>query len=140
MRKCKDSVEAPATPVAKSSISLLKRPSPFRSSPLSIHKKKSGVILSQNVDPRADELKEMKEKIRKVKLAVAYEDELKTKKLASSIQTWKDVTVEAFQRLMTLIKDSYPDATERNLLKSMGISPVLLDLSDDEDLNESPFY
>lgn len=112
----------PATPVRSSP---LKRSSPFRGSPL-------GQTRRPATGSRSPALISATETLRKVKLAIAYQEELESKKLKSSIQKWKQVSQEAFQRLYSLIHEKYPEMTEHSILRSMGISPHIVDLSSEE--------
>lgn len=115
--------ETVSTPKISRSLTPMKRLSPFRTS------LKKGTLTQKNVDPQVIDLKE---RLRKVKLAMAYEDELCSKQLINSIEKWKKVAHIAFERLFALAKNTYPETTEKDILKSMGISPMLVGISDDE--------
>jgi hypothetical protein len=125
--------ENPSTP--KKSIPSVKRASPFRSSPLSIPKKHavsspSKLIVSA---PHDSNVRELQDKIRKLKLAISYKEELVSKKIETSIGKWIDVVQEAFQQLLSLVKDNHPEISEKSVLKSMGISGDLIGISSDEE-------
>lgn len=123
-QQTKNLPETISTPKISRSLTPMKRLSPFRASPL-----KKGILSPKSVDPQITELKE---RLRKVKLAMAYEDELCSKQLINSIEKWKKVAQIAFERLFVLAKNAYPETKERDILKSMGISPMLVDISDEE--------